>query len=322
MLRALIIGHNGQDGSILWRQLAARGFSLLGVSRSGIRVHAAEWCEAVDITNLECMRRVMAGFRPDQVYYLAAYHHSSQDSGIGEANVWQDSWDIHVHAFSNLLCAAKECCSAVRIFYASSSRVFGEASTSPQDEQTLFAPRCIYGLTKVSGMMLADYFQRVHGLFVSCGILFNHESPARGSQFVSQRIANGLVAIKYGCASKLEIGSLDARVDWGYAPDYTRAMQMVLDANHAETFVISSGQTHSVREMVAIAADHLKLPLGTHVIESSSILQRRPQDLCGNPSRLRSATGWKPLVGFHQMVRILVDAAVARRHGETPSFPV
>lgn len=321
MLRVLIIGHDGQDGGILWKQLAARGFSLLGVSRRGTRVHAAEWSEAVDITSLPSMRRVLAGFKPDQVYYLAAHHHSSQ-SDIAEADVWKHSWEIHVHAFSNLLRAAKECCPDARIFYASSSRVFGEAVASPQDEQTLLAPSCIYGVTKASGMMLAGYYQRVYGLFVSCGILFNHESPMRGSQFVSQRIADGLVAIKYGRASKLEIGSLDARVDWGYAPDYTRAMQMILEANHAETFVISSGQTHSVREMIAIAADHLELPLGTHVVETLSILQRRPQDLCGNPSRLRAVTGWKPFVGFHQMVRILVDAAVARQRGEAPSFPV
>ncbi|HWV47502.1 MAG TPA: GDP-mannose 4,6-dehydratase, partial [Nitrospira sp.] len=296
MPRALIIGDAGQDGQILWDQLVARGFSLLGISRRAIRTHSTQWSGDVAITVLQDVQDMMAQFRPDYVYYLAAHHHSSQDPGGEDASAWEDSWAIHVHAFSNVLHAARECCSGVRIFYASSSRVFGEASASPQDEQTLLAPRCVYGVTKASGMMLADYFERTHGLFVSCGILFNHESPLRGSQFVSQRIADGLVAIKYGQESVLEIGSLDARVDWGYAPDYTRAMQMVLECGSPGHFVIASGQNHSVREMVDAAAERLGLSGETRIVETANILRRRSQDLCGNPSRLRACTGWKQKV--------------------------
>ncbi|MFC5438086.1 GDP-mannose 4,6-dehydratase [Rhodanobacter umsongensis] len=320
-MRALIIGHDGQDGGILWKQLAARDFSLLGVSRRGIRVHASEWNDVVDITDFLDVERLVAGFNPDQIYYLAAHHHSSQDSGSAEGDAWHGSWNVHVHAFSNILRAAKDHCPDVRIFYASSSRVFGEAFESPQDETTLIAPSCVYGVTKASAMLLADYYVRVHGLFVSCGILFNHESPVRGSQFVSQRIVNGLVAIKYGLANALEIGSLDARVDWGYAPDYTRAMQLILECDQAGIFVVASGQTHSVREMIAVAAEYLQLSTEVRVMETASILRRRSQDLCGNPFLLRSVTGWQPVIGFHQMVRILVDAAVARHHGHAPSFP-
>jgi GDPmannose 4,6-dehydratase len=322
MLRALIIGHDGQDGGILWKQLVARGFSLIGVSRCGVRVHAAEWNNAVDITDILCVQRLVASFNPDQIYYLAAHHHSSQDSGSAEADAWHESWNVHVHAFSNILRAAKDCCPNVRIFYASSSRVFGEAVESPQDETTLIAPSCVYGVTKASAMLLADYYVRAHGLFVSCGILFNHESPMRGSQFVSQRIVNGLVAIKFGLVNTLEIGSLDARVDWGYAPDYTRAMQLILEHNQAGTFVIASGHAHSIREMIAIAAEYLELPPEIHVVETAGILQRPSQDLCGNSLLLRTATGWEPVIGFRQMTGILVDAAVARHHGHVPSFPI
>lgn len=312
MFRALIIGHGGQDGRILWDQLALRGFCLLGVARRGIRTHATRWSKDIVITSLLDMQEVMATFNPDQIYYLAAHHYSSQDSGSADASAWQESWDVHVHAFSNVLRAAKDCCPNARIFYASSSRVFGEAAASPQDEKTPLRPTCIYGVTKASAMLLADYFRRVHNMYVSSGILFNHESPLRGAQFVSQRVVDGLVAIKYGSASSLEIGSLEARVDWGYAPDYTRAMQMILEADQAGDFVIASGETHSIRELIVIVADYLRLPWEHHVIETSRILQRKPQDLCGDSSRLRRVTGWKPSVDFKGMIHILIEAAIAR----------
>ena len=322
MPRALIIGHTGQDGRILWDQLAARDFSLLGISRHETRTNEVQWEGVVDITDPSSVRLLMEYFSPDQVYYLAAHHHSSQDSRSAEADAWHESWNVHVHAFSNFLYAAKDYCPDVRIFYAASSRVFGEAIESPQDETTRIAPTCVYGVTKASAMLLADYYVRVHGLFVSCGILFNHESPMRGSQFVSQRIVEGLVAIKFGLANTLEIGSLNARVDWGYAPDYTRAMQLILEHNQAGTFVIASGHTHSVREMITMTAEYLELSPEIRLVETVNILRRPSQDLCGDALLLRTATGWEPMIGFRQMISILVDAAVARHHGHTPSFPI
>lgn len=321
MQRALIIGDGGQDGRILWEQLAARGFSLIGISRHAARTREAQWGETVDIADPSSVRRLMERFNPDQVYYLAAHHHSSQEPGADETEAWQDSWAVHVHSFSHFLRAAADCCPRARFFYASSSRVFGEASVSPQDESTPLKPCCIYGVTKVSAMMVADYYRRTHGTYVSCGILFNHESPMRGAQFVSQRVADGLVAIKYGRATSLQIGSLDARVDWGYAPDYTRAMQLILEAGQAEDFVIASGETHSVQEMIAIAADHLDLPWEGRVVEAARILHRNPQDLCGDPSRLRQVTGWKPSIDFREMTCILVDAAITRHHERATSAP-
>lgn len=321
MPRALIIGHSGQDGRILWDQLAARDFSLIGISRHETRTHGEQWEGTVDITDLSCVRRLMERYNPDQVYYLAAYHHSSQDAIVDEASAWQDSWVVNVQAFSHFLAAARSFCPHTRIFYASSSRVFGEASASPQNENTPLKPSCVYGVTKASAMLLADYYLRSHGVFVSCGILFNHESPLRGAQFVSQRVADGLVALKCGGATSLEIGSLDARVDWGYAPDYTRAMQLILEAEKAENFVVASGETHSVREMITIAADYLGLSWEGHVVETNRILRRKPQDLCGDASRLRKVTGWKPATDFRGMARILVDAALARHQERTSSIP-
>lgn len=312
MTRALIIGHSGQDGRILWDQLVARDFSVIGISRHETRTHGVQWEGAVDISDFTSARRLMEHFSPHQIYYLAAHHHSSEESIIDEAYGWNESWLVNVHAFSHFLLAAKIFCPRTRIFYASSSRVFGEASISPQNENSPLKPSCVYGITKASAMLLADYYVRTHSVFVSCGILFNHESPLRGAQFVSQRIVDGLVALKYGGATSMEIGSLDARVDWGYAPDYTRAMQLILEAESAETFVVASGETHSVRDMIAIASNYLDIAWEEYVVETNQILRRRPQDLCGDASRLRRVTGWRPETNFHSMTEILVDGALAR----------
>lgn len=309
MRRALIIGHTGQDGSILWEQLAARGFSLVGISSSEVRAsrpeHAPDPGVPTSLRALETLQR----FRPDQVYYLAARHHSSQESVV-EEEVSRDSWAINVHAFSDLLHGVEASCPGARVFYASSSRVYGASAVCPQDENTPLRPSCIYGVTKAAAMLLSDYYRRAHGLFVSCGILFNHESPLRHMKFISQRVAHGLVALKHGCISKLEVGSLDARVDWGYAPDYTRAMQLILEADNAENFVIASGSTHSVRDMVSIGAEYLGMAWQGKVFETSRLLRRDSQELCGDATRLRQVTGWDQSVDFKQLVRIMIDAAV------------
>jgi GDPmannose 4,6-dehydratase len=308
MRRAVIVGHTGQDGRILWEQLAIRGFSLVGISRRELRVHESLWKDAVDIADPMAVRGLVSGFRPDQIYYLAAHHHSSQQQ-TSDAAVWEASWAVHTQGFLHFLRAVTDCHPLARIFYAASSRVFGEVEVSPQDEGTPFRPTCVYGITKALGMELAEYHRRNHDLFVSCGILFNHESPLRGREFVSQRIVNGLFELKTGRATLLQIGDLTARVDWGYAPDYTRAMQLILDAGAPDDFVIASGETHSVREMIEIAAEFLEITWEGRVVENATILQRNPQDLCGDASRLRRATGWYPGTSFREMVQIMVNAA-------------
>jgi GDPmannose 4,6-dehydratase len=308
MPRALIVGHTGQDGRILWQQLAARGFALGGVARA--RRDGFGDPAPVDITDAESVRRLVGDFRPDQIYFLAAHHHSSQDLDSNEAGVWGPSWATNVHAFSHFLGAAGAHDPATRIFYASSSRVFGSADASPQDEQTPLRPECIYGVTKASAMMLAGFYRRVHGMHVSCGILFNHESRLRSPQFVSRRIVDGLLAIKRGKAEVLEIGNLGARVDWGYASDYTRAMQLMLDMAPPGDYVVATGETHSVGEMVAVAASCIGLDTTGRIVESAGIIQRQPQTLCGDASKLRNATGWRPSIGFAEMIRRLAEEAM------------
>ena len=186
---------------------------------------------------------------------------------------------------------------------------------SPQTEATPFQPICIYGISKLTGMMLGHYYKNSYGIHVSIGILYNHESPLRGRQFISQRVAHGLAKVKAGLCEQLKIGSLSARADWGYAPDYTLAMQSILKHDDPGDFIIASGATHSVREMIEAAAKYLGLDWKSIVVESASILQRDPLPLCGDSTYLRQTTGWKPRVGFHEMVRILVEAAQTEIQG-------
>jgi GDPmannose 4,6-dehydratase len=216
---------------------------------------------------------------------------------------------VHVHGFGHVLQALVAAAPACRVFYAASSRVFGAGGGAMVDESTPHRPDDSYGVTKAAAMLLADHYRRVHGLFVACGILFNHESPLRGAQFVTQRVVRGLVAIARGEATRLEVGSLEARVDWGYAPDYTRAMQAMLEASAPGDFVVATGTMHSVRDLVAIAAEHLGLDWQQVVFETGDLLQRGTQELCGNAARLQAATGWSPRIAFPDMVRLLVDAA-------------
>lgn len=312
MSRALVIGHTGQDGQILCEQLAERGFSLAGVSRTRGFSSDGQWSRPVDVTNLAQVNAVVETFRPTRVYYLAAHHHSSQEAAIHHVDTAARSWDVHVHGFGHVLEAVRASAPDARIFYASSSRVFGSAAGPMQNESTPLRPECIYGLTKAAGMFVADFARRVHGQFVACGILFNHESALRASQFVSQRVIQGLAAIRRGDAKILELGNLDARVDWGSAPDYTRAMQCILDAGEPTEYVIASGETHSVREFVEVAADRLGLRWRDCVVETEGLVQRAPQALCGDASRLRSTTGWSPSLDFKGLVRSLVDTAMAQ----------
>ncbi len=313
MTRAIIVGCEGQDGQILWEQLSSRGFALVGVGRRSVRAHLTDWADPIDVGDAASVQRLVGDFRPEQIYYLAAHHYSSQDVAALDACLWEASWGVHVTGFLHFLRAVREVQSTTRIFYASSSRVFGKPSGERQNEQTCLRPDCIYGVTKYTGMMLAEYYRRAFGVHVSCGILYNHESALRGGQFLSQRVVRGLAAIKAGRLRCLELGSLSARVDWGYAPDYTRAMQLILDYELSGNFVIASGVTHSVRELVEVAAESLELDWKEVVVENTAILQRDPVCLCGDSSKLKNATGWQPRVGFREMITLLVGAALGSR---------
>jgi GDPmannose 4,6-dehydratase len=309
---ALIIGHTGQDGQLLRQQLCERGYSVVGISTA--RVDSWNFKSISSATSLGWagITDFITVYQPDQIYFLAAHHHSSQDLHTNHDHTWQSSLDIHVNGFRLILEGIKRNAPDSRVFYASSSRIFGHAGLERVNEASLCKPECIYGITKLLGMQIAAFYRRNFNLYVCAGILFNHESSLRGKTFVSQRIINGLIEIKRGKSSTLELGNLDARVDWGYAGDYVRAMRYILDAKSPDDYVIASGNTHSVRDFVRTAAERLDLDWEPVVVQRAGILARNPQHLCGDTTKLSSVTGWQPETSFEEMIHSMVDCALMK----------
>jgi GDPmannose 4,6-dehydratase len=315
MKRILVIGHSGQDGRILLEQLTTAGHSVVGVSRKGLVARGGDSSQlppVVDVTDYEQVRNLIGAALPDEAYYLAAHHHSAEDLDENIPELFRRSQDVHVTGLVNVLDALRDGAPRCRTFYAASSHVFGAPRTPVQDETTPLEPRCAYGITKTAGIHACRFYRECHGLHVSVGILYNHESPYRARSFVSQRIAYGareaLAAKAAGKGYKLVLGNLSAVVDWGYAPDYVRAMMIIVAREAPEDFVVATGVPHTVRDFVATAFSHLGLDWTEYVRESAEVVRKPGVTRVGDPRKLRAATAWEPSVGFQEMVRILVDA--------------
>jgi GDPmannose 4,6-dehydratase len=309
--KALVIGCNGQDGSLVCTLLHKKGTGVFGIDRAGdeqpqsfVRFSDLDICDPQRVNDL------LAEVSPDEIYYLAAYHHSAeQRKPPGE--VVALSLQVNTQGLNNVLAAIAESPTPrARVFYAASSRVFGDPTEDVQDENTPMAPVCAYGISKTAGVHLCRYYRREHGVYVSTGILYNHESPLRPEHFVTRKIVRAAVRIRSGLERELVLGNLDARVDWGWAPDYVEAMHAILGLGCPDDFVIATGVLHSVREFVEIAFLAVGLDWREHVAERSGVLKgrRAAKALCGSAAKLRAATGWRPRVSFEEMVRIMVAA--------------
>lgn len=319
MTIALVVGSGGQDGTILRERLVAEGIGVVGIRRDRLESFGLphERVEAVDVLDPLSVGRLVAEVRPDEVYYLAAHHHSSEDVGsVTTSALLALSFDVHVQGFAHVLEAVERDAPNARTFYAASSHVFGEPATSPQDESTPFAPTSAYAITKVAGVELARLYRR-RGMHVSAGYLFNHESPLRAERFVSTRIVRGAVDAAEHAArgerSVLELGSLSAVVDWGWAPDYVDAMRRIVRHASADDYVVATGEAHTTRDFCEVAFRCVGLEYAKHVRERGDMLTRAVPVLLGDSSRLRRATGWAPSVDFAEMVARLVWAERARR---------
>jgi GDPmannose 4,6-dehydratase len=322
MRNVIIVGSRGQDGRLLRERLAAEGSTVLGIDRHGIdqRGPAAAIEGACDVLDRSSVERVIQTFAPDAVFYLAAFHHSSEDARpVDDAELYLRSHDVHVRGPANFLETLRRHAPHARFFYAASSHCFGEPSTSLQDEGTPLRPACPYGISKTAGVQLCRMYRALHGVQASCGFLYNHESPLRSPSFLSAKIVRAAVEIARGERYRLVLGDLSARVDWGYAPDYVDAMIRIVRLDRADDFVIASGQAHSVGDFVAIAFAHLEIDWRRHVgTDSSLITKARPAAaLVGDSSKLRRRTGWAPSVSFADMVRLLVDAELRRTAAAT-----
>jgi len=310
--RALITGITGQDGSYLAEHLLAEGYEVWGMVRRsstetlGRIEHLVERISFVqaDLLDQASLDKALEESRPDEIYNLAAQSFVptswSQPTLTGE---------VTALGVMRLLESLRRVCPDARFYQASSSEMFGKVREVPQNESTPFHPRSPYAVAKTYGHHITVNYRESYGLFAVSGILFNHESPRRGREFVTRKITDGAVRIKLGLASELRLGNLDAERDWGFAGDYVRAMYLMLQQPEADDFVIATGRTHSVRQFLEIAFGHLGLDYERHVVQDPRFLRPAEVDhLTGDTKKARKVLGWEPTVSFEQLVTMMVDA--------------
>ena len=310
MRRVVVVGSGGQDGSLLFEQ-RARDCAVIGLDvQSVTQQSAADFAprSPVDLLDRDAVGRLFESARPDEVYYLAAHHHSSEERP-DEVVEMRHCADVHLMGLVHVLEAIRARAPHCRLFYAGSSQLFGQPTTSRQDEATSFSPRNPYAITKAAGAHTCALYRERHGVHASVGILYNHESPRRGPRFVTQRIARGAWQAKRDPSYKLTLGSLAAVVDWGYAPDYVDAMVRIVSQHAPGDYVIATGEPHTVRDFVEIAFRLVGLDWKGYVVEDSTRVTPATGTLIGDSTKLRQRTGWKPTIGFEQLVEILVRAA-------------
>ena len=317
---ALITGITGQDGSYLAELLLLKGYSVYGLVRSSStdtldRIdHLMDRITVVegDMLDSGSLMRAIKTTQPREIYNLASqsYVHASFNQPAQTA-------EVTAVGVARILEALREIDANVRFYQASSSEMFGNTPYPTQNEDTPFAPASPYAIAKVFGHMFARHYREAYGMYAVSGILFNHESPRRGLRFVTRKVSDGVARIKLGKAEILELGNLDARRDWGYAVDYVEAMWQMLQADEPRDYVIATGEAHSVRELCEVAFAHVGLDYRDHVRVNDKYL--RPAEvhsLCGDPTKAREELGWKPRVGFDELVKLMVDADMKRvAHG-------
>jgi len=316
MKRALITGITGQDGSYLAEWLLEQGYEVHGVVRRSstekferiahiydrIYLHYADLIDQFSLVNL--LREV----RPQEVYNLAAM--SFVPTSWNQPILTGEVTGLGV---TRMLEAIRFVDPEIRFYQASSSEMFGKVSESQQNEQTPFYPRSPYGIAKLYGHWTAVNYRESYGMFCVSGILFNHESPRRGKEFVTRKVTDAVARIKLGLQNKLYLGNLDARRDWGFAGDYVQAMWMMLQQDEPEDFVIATGVTHSVRQLVEIAFGYVGLDWQQYVEVDPKLLRpAEVEHLCGDSSKARRKLGWRPTVNFEQLITMMVDADLER----------
>ena len=314
--RALITGIGGQDGSYLSELLLEGGYEVIGVVRRPVGDHPAlegvrERVSVIDADLLDRASLVAAlrEVRPHEVFNLAApsFVPRSWDEPVLTA-------EFAAVGVTSLLEAIREVDPSIRLYQASSSEIFGDPAESPQTEDTPLRPVTPYGVAKAYAHFIAHSYRRRYGMFTCCGILYNHESPRRPLDFLPRKVTHFAAAILLGLEQELVLGDLDARRDWGYAKDYVQAMWLMLQQDTPDDYIVATGLSHSVQELVELAFVHVGLDWRDHV-RSDPALQRGTAELhhlVGDPSRAQERLGWEPTVDFEGLVRLLVDAELDR----------
>ena len=322
MKRALVTGITGQDGLYLSELLLSKGYEVFGLIR-GQNNPKADLVRSVvpdvrllhgDITDLSSLIRALSTSQPDEVYNLGAVSFvayswenarlTSDVTGLGVLNVLEAT---RLHAGPDL--------SKIRFYQASSSEMFGKVQDVPQRESTLLWPRSPYGVAKVYGHYMTINYRESYGMHASSGILFNHESPRRGPEFVTRKITQAVARISLGLQDSISLGNLDAKRDWGFAGDYVEAMWLMLQQEQADDYVVATGETHSIREFLEIAFAHVGIEdWQPKVTQDPRFLRPAEVDLLiGDPTKARERLGWQPKVGFEDLVRMMVDSDLAEQ---------
>ena len=316
MPTALITGITGQDGSYLAEFLLSKGYRVVGMVRRSSTInferiaHIQDQIEIVqgDLHDQSSLMDILAEYKPDEVYNLAA------QSFVGAS--WRQpvlTSEVTALGVTRLLEAIRLVHPKARFYQASSSEMFGKVREVPQRETTPFYPRSPYGVAKVYGHWITVNYRESYDLFAVSGILFNHESPRRGLEFVTRKISDGVARIKLGLATELRLGNLEAKRDWGFAGDYVRAMWLMLQQDEPEDFVVGTGETHSVREFCELAFAHVGLDYRDYVVQDPRFFRPAEVDLLvADPTKAREKLGWVPEVSFEQLVKMMVDADLAR----------
>jgi GDPmannose 4,6-dehydratase len=321
--RALITGITGQDGSYLAELLLEKGYEVFGMVRRSST--PGTWridhlldrvtLKPADLLDQLSLLRLIEEVRPHEVYNLAAmsFVPASWDQPMltGEFNS---------QGVTRMLDAIRRVDPSIRFYQASSSEMFGKVREVPQTELTPFYPRSPYGVSKVFAHYITVNYRESYGLFAVSGMLFNHESPRRGLEFVTRKVTDAVARIKLGLRDSLPIGNLDAHRDWGFAGDYVQAMWLMLQQDQADDYVIATGVSHSVRELIEIAFSRVGLDWQKHVRIDPALLRPAEVDhLLGDASKAKSQLGWSPSVSFKQLVEMMVDADLARLSTATPT---
>jgi GDPmannose 4,6-dehydratase len=315
--KAIITGITGQDGSYLAELLLEKGYQVHGVVRRAstetferishlqerITLHQADLLDQLSI--IDVFKKV----EPDEVYNLAAMSFVptswSQPVLTGEFTAMGVTRVLEAIRLLNP--------KGIRFYQASSSEMFGKVQETPQTETTPFYPRSPYGVAKVYGHWITVNYRESYGMFCCSGILFNHESSRRGKEFVTRKVTDAVARIKLGLANELRLGNLNARRDWGFAGDYVDAMWRMLQADQPDDYVIATGETHTVEELVTTAFGHVGLDWTKYVVQDPALIRPAEVDLLiGNPAKASQQLGWTPRVGFHELVRMMVDADLRR----------
>lgn len=318
-MKTLIIGSNGQDGFYLRMQIEEKGTVVYCLNRQGLFQGLRQIGGPVDLTNASEVKRLVAKVLPDQVYYLAAHHHSSEESLSDQHHEMTMGLATNTIGISNMLESIVAEKMATRVFYASSSRIFGRPDESPQNENTRLQPNCAYGISKSAGMQVCQYFRTEKGVFCSTGILYNHESPRRSPNFFTRKVVQAAVEIANDRRDGLILADIAALVDWGYAPEYTKAMQLVLGADEPDDFIIASGKSGTTGEFLAAVFENLDINWKDYVSLDPTVTNNSQTGLAmvGAPEMIYDVTGWRATVGVEELAKIMIDAELKLQMGKT-----